>query len=77
MFDKDYLYMQNPKIQPYGWFINCVEFDVFTAVVMKSFIFWDVTPCSPLNVIRRFVGTRRYIPEDINLLIISCLGLFV
>jgi hypothetical protein len=22
-------------------------FEVFTAVVMKSIIFWDMTPCSP------------------------------
>jgi hypothetical protein len=25
------------------------EFEVFTAVVMKSIIFWDMTPCSPLS----------------------------
>jgi hypothetical protein len=25
-----------------------VGFEVFTAVVMKSIIFWDMTPCSPL-----------------------------
>jgi hypothetical protein len=27
---------------------RCVGFEVFTAVVMKSIIFWDVTQCSPL-----------------------------
>jgi hypothetical protein len=26
-----------------------VGFEVFTAVVMKSIVFWDMTPCSPLN----------------------------
>jgi hypothetical protein len=26
-----------------------VVFEVFTAVVMKSIIFWDVTPCSLLD----------------------------
>jgi hypothetical protein len=26
-----------------------VGFEVFTAVVMKSTIFWDITPCSPLS----------------------------
>jgi hypothetical protein len=26
-----------------------VGFEVFTAVVMKSIIFWDMTPCSPLS----------------------------
>jgi hypothetical protein len=28
-------------------------------VVMKSIIFWDMTPCSPLCVNRRFGGTYR------------------
>jgi hypothetical protein len=27
-----------------------VGFEVFTAVVMKSIIFWDMTPCSQLSV---------------------------
>jgi hypothetical protein len=26
------------------------EFEVLTAVVMKSTVFWDITPCSPLSV---------------------------
>jgi hypothetical protein len=26
---------------------------------MKSTIFWDITPCSPLSVYRRFGGTYR------------------
>jgi hypothetical protein len=30
--------------------INCVGFEVFTSVVMKSIIFWDMTPCSPLSL---------------------------
>jgi hypothetical protein len=34
-----------------------VGFEVFTAVVMKSTIFWVITPCSPLSVNRRFGGT--------------------
>jgi hypothetical protein len=29
-------------------------FEVLTAVVMKSSIFWDITMCSPLKVNRRF-----------------------
>jgi hypothetical protein len=28
-------------------------------VVVKSIIFWDITPCSPLSVNRRFGGTYR------------------
>jgi hypothetical protein len=37
------------------WIVQCdtyVEFEVLTAVVMKSSIFWDITPCSPLKVKR-------------------------
>jgi hypothetical protein len=34
-----------------------VEFEVLTAVVMKSTIFWDITPRSPLKFNRRFGGT--------------------
>jgi hypothetical protein len=26
-----------------------VGFEVITAVVMKSSIFWDITPCNPLK----------------------------
>jgi hypothetical protein len=36
-----------------------VGFEVLTAVVMKSTVFWDITPCSPLSVSRRFGGTYR------------------
>jgi hypothetical protein len=32
---------------------------VFTAVVMKSTIFWDITPHSPSSVNRRFRGAYR------------------
>jgi hypothetical protein len=28
---------------------TCVGFEVITAVVMKSTIFWDMTPCSPMK----------------------------
>jgi hypothetical protein len=34
-----------------------VGFEVLTAVVMKSFIFWDIAPCNPLKVNGRFGGT--------------------
>jgi hypothetical protein len=42
-----------------------VRFQVLTAVVMKSSIFWDITPCSPLKFDQRTI--RRYIPEDSTL----------
>jgi hypothetical protein len=34
-----------------------VGFEILTAVVMKSTIFWDITPCSLLQVNRRSGGT--------------------
>jgi hypothetical protein len=33
-----------------------VGFEVFTAVVMKSIIFWDMMPCSTLSCTQRFGG---------------------
>jgi hypothetical protein len=36
-----------------------VGFDVLTAAVMKSTVFWYITPCSPMKVNERFRGTYR------------------
>jgi hypothetical protein len=36
--------------------IDCVRFEVFTAVTMKNVIFWDVTLCGSCKN-RRFGGT--------------------
>jgi hypothetical protein len=41
----------------WGQIFFYVGFEVLTAVVMKNTIFWDITPCSPLKVNRRFGGT--------------------
>jgi hypothetical protein len=38
--------------------MSYVGFEVLTAMVMKSIIFRDTTPCSPLKVSRRFGGSR-------------------
>lgn len=51
--------------------------DFLIAVVMKGFVFWNITPYSPLKINRSFGGTcrlheavdfqrttRQYIPED-------------
>jgi hypothetical protein len=38
-------------------YIFYVGFEVFTVVVMKSIILWDMTPCSPQSFNRRFGGT--------------------
>jgi hypothetical protein len=39
-----------------GTFYTHLGFEAITAVVMKSSIFWDITPCSLLKVNRRFGG---------------------
>jgi hypothetical protein len=50
------------QVVPYVEFLgtnlcsHCLGFKVFTAMVMKSFFFWDVTPCRPFKVNRRFGG---------------------
>jgi hypothetical protein len=36
--------MSNPELWKNS---RPVGFEVFTAVVLKSIIFWDMTPCSP------------------------------
>jgi hypothetical protein len=41
------------------WSIVYLGFEVFTEVVMKSSIFWDITSCSPLKVNGSFGGTCR------------------
>jgi hypothetical protein len=41
-----------------------VELEILTAVVMKSTIFWDITPCSPLKVNQHFGGTYRLHLQD-------------
>jgi hypothetical protein len=33
--------------------------EILTAVVMKTSIFKDITPCSAVNINRRFGGTSR------------------
>jgi hypothetical protein len=39
--------------------VYVVRFEVLKAVVMKSPIFWDIRPCGPSKVNRRFGGTYR------------------
>jgi hypothetical protein len=38
--------------------------DQKTNVIAKSSIFWDIIPCSPLNVILRVRGTYRVHLQD-------------
>jgi hypothetical protein len=56
-----------------------VGLDVLTAVVLKSTIFWDITPCSPLKVNRRFGGIyclnlHRRIALLASCFLVSCLA---
>jgi hypothetical protein len=40
--------------------VGYVGVEVFTAVVMKISIFWDIMPCSSSEINRRFGGTCRF-----------------
>jgi hypothetical protein len=40
-------------------FYSLLRFKVLTAVTWKSFIFWNIMPCSPAKVNRLFGGTYR------------------
>jgi hypothetical protein len=52
-------------LQRYFWLTSVyyVGFEVFTAVVLKSIFFWDMTPCSALKGTTQRI-TRRHIPEE-------------
>jgi hypothetical protein len=45
-----------------------VVFQVLTAVVAKSYVLQDLTPCSPLEVNGRFGGTFRLHLQDIRII---------
>jgi hypothetical protein len=36
---------------------KCLRFEVLTALIMKGSVFWDITPCSPLEANKRFGET--------------------
>jgi hypothetical protein len=48
---------------------SCVGLEVLTAVVMRSSLVWDITPCNPVKVNPRVEGTCRLYLQD---RIISC-----
>jgi hypothetical protein len=43
---------------------NYVGFEVLSAVVTKSTVFWVITPCSPMKVNLRFGGSYRLLLQD-------------
>jgi hypothetical protein len=48
-------------------YASIVGFEVLTAAVIKSSIFWDITPCSPLKVNGRFGETSSRVTPDVTL----------
>jgi hypothetical protein len=47
--------------------IISVKSEVLTAVVKRSSIIWNITPCSPLKVNRRFEGDKlSSLPQNID-----------
>jgi hypothetical protein len=44
--------------------IHCLRFQVLTAASMKFRVFWDVAPCSHVEVDRRFRGTYLLLPSS-------------
>jgi hypothetical protein len=54
------------KVEHVNHLKDSVEFEVLAAEIMKSSIFWDVTPYSNLKINFQRT-TRRYIPEDTSL----------
>jgi hypothetical protein len=60
--------------------MTCVGLEVLTAVVMKSPIFWDITPCSRLKISLRFGWTcRLHLQQDplaIYSILVSCWHIF-
>jgi hypothetical protein len=45
---------------------DCVVYEVLTAMVIKSYVFWYKMQCSPLKVNRRFGGTCRLYFQDLR-----------
>jgi hypothetical protein len=50
---------------------SILGFEVLTTVIVKSSIFWNITPCSPLKVNRRFGETSSRVPPAFTQ--VSCL----
>jgi hypothetical protein len=52
--------------------VDCYEegigFDVLTAVVMKSSVFWDITPCSSVKVNRHIGETYRLHLQELRVI---------
>jgi hypothetical protein len=54
--DTDFCFISTPLLAAPEQIGGCVGFEVYTAVVLKSIFFWDMTPCSALSGTRSFGG---------------------
>jgi hypothetical protein len=57
-----------------------IGFEVLKVLVMKSSVFWDITPFSPLKIIRRFGGTHllgHQVPLATFFMLIYCLAYYL
>jgi hypothetical protein len=59
------------------YFVKVGEFEILAAVTMDSTVFWDVTPCNPLEIHRRFVGSKDKPSRELagSALLASCFWL--
>jgi hypothetical protein len=53
----DRIHMALLELAPLSFYSRWPSLRTLTLFVIKSTIFWDITPCSPLKVSRRFGGT--------------------
>jgi hypothetical protein len=51
-----YFVLSPRNVETFPMYVGC---EVLTSVVVKSTLFWDITPWSPLSVNRRFGETYR------------------
>jgi hypothetical protein len=54
-----------------------MRFEVLSAVVMKSSVFWDITPCSPLKVNQHLRGTCQLAFNRLHNIISQKIELFI
>jgi hypothetical protein len=64
----NYVFILGPDFKTFGGQLSImiifVGFEVFTAVVMKSIIFWDITPCTACHLLTRWFAELFFDPED-------------
>jgi hypothetical protein len=61
-----WFWKSSPSQVPKNLKLDLQGFRVLRAMVMKSYIFWDITPCSPLKINRLLGRTYRLHPLTFN-----------